>query len=209
MAEQAYHRLHRGLYTVNGIYYFRYQIDKKIYRCSLRTRDRKEALKRKDLIDPRSRSRSAREDAMVDRILWNQIYDLPDEYQLIDLKDLLEMCKKMHIGIKSRTKKKGFPVSKMITLSQLYGLAQTSNCRCAVSGLPFSMAKLDKWRAPPFKPSIDRIDSTQGYERHNVRLVCYAANLAMSEYGFEVLELIATGIAREDKLSEFEQMNLL
>ena len=39
--------------------------------------------------------------------------------------------------------------------------------------------------------SLDRIDSSKGYTVENCRLVCTAVNLAMNEWGEDVLERIA------------------
>lgn len=39
-------------------------------------------------------------------------------------------------------------------------------------------------------PSIDRIDSNKGYVRGNIRIVCYIANLAMSQFGEGALEFL-------------------
>ncbi len=47
------------------------------------------------------------------------------------------------------------------------------------------------WRRAPWAPSVDRIDSSKGYVPGNVRLVCVAANLAMNEWGEDVLARVA------------------
>ena len=63
--------------------------------------------------------------------------------------------------------------------------------RCLLTGLPFQVAQQSEYRANPFVPSIDRIDSTKGYTKQNTRLVLYAINSAMNEWGEEVFALIA------------------
>jgi hypothetical protein len=45
----------------------------------------------------------------------------------------------------------------------------------------------------PFAPSIDRIDGALGYAPGNVRVVCFAANCAMNEWGESVLDIITEG----------------
>jgi hypothetical protein len=55
--------------------------------------------------------------------------------------------------------------------------------RCAVTGVAFEF----EGKRNPFRPSLDRIDSSRGYEPGNVRLVTLAANLAMSNWGDETL----------------------
>ncbi len=50
----------------------------------------------------------------------------------------------------------------------------------------------------PFAPSLDRIDSSKGYEEGNVRIVCLMVNLAMNTWGHGPLEKVALALA--DKL---------
>lgn len=42
----------------------------------------------------------------------------------------------------------------------------------------------------PLRPSIDRIDSSKGYEIGNIRIVCHAVNCALGEWGEDVLRSI-------------------
>ena len=53
---------------------------------------------------------------------------------------------------------------------------------CEVSGLPiFHHTGKVEWDSI----SIDRIDSTKGYVYSNVRVVCYAVNVALNNWGLE------------------------
>jgi len=72
--------------------------------------------------------------------------------------------------------------------------------RCAVSGLPFSLAEIGHGRARrPFAPSLDRIDPALGYTPENLRLVCVAANFGMNAWGQEVYLHVARGaVAKAD-----------
>jgi hypothetical protein len=71
-------------------------------------------------------------------------------------------------------------------------LWRTQNGRCAVSGLRFSMARFSEALVKhPYGPSLDRIDSRQGYVRGNVRLVCTAVNFGLGQWGDEVFRTIA------------------
>ena len=67
--------------------------------------------------------------------------------------------------------------------------------RCELTGIPFDFAKLDGCRRRPFMPSIDRIDCAKGYTVENIRVVCTAANLAMNQWGEDVLFRMARGLA--------------
>jgi hypothetical protein len=58
--------------------------------------------------------------------------------------------------------------------------------RCEVTGVSFSIDRLQTSRAP-FAPSIDRIDNAGGYTFANTRLTCQIANLAMNVWGAGVL----------------------
>ena len=67
-----------------------------------------------------------------------------------------------------------------------------SGWRCKVTGVEFSMEKVAN--RLPFAPSIDRINSAQGYVVDNCRIVCVAANYAMNAWGDQVLKrLIRAG----------------
>ena len=71
-------------------------------------------------------------------------------------------------------------------------LWRTQHGRCAVSGLRFSMARFPEALVKhPYGPSLDRIDSRQGYVRGNVRLVCTAVNFGLGQWGDEVFRTIA------------------
>jgi hypothetical protein len=66
--------------------------------------------------------------------------------------------------------------------------------KCEVSGIPFEMDPHPSARRRPFAPSIDRIHSTKGYTRHNVRMICVIANLALNEWGDEALLRLARAV---------------
>jgi hypothetical protein len=68
--------------------------------------------------------------------------------------------------------------------------------RCALSGLHFDLREVGSRKARrPFAPSLDRIDSTGGYTRDNVRLVCQAVNFALNAFGEDVFRDIAKATA--------------
>ena len=94
-------------------------------------------------------------------------------------------------GCKSRSTAKGRVLN--MTPEQLAAVMRRSRGRCEVTGIQFQVHKPDDARARPFMHSIDRIDSTRGYVDGNCRLVCYAVNLAMSNWGEDVFAQIATG----------------
>jgi len=69
---------------------------------------------------------------------------------------------------------------------------------CEVTGLRFDMSLAShgksKVRRNPMTPSIDRIIPADGYVKTNCRVVVYALNAAMSEWGLETFLPIAEAI---------------
>jgi hypothetical protein len=51
----------------------------------------------------------------------------------------------------------------------------------------------------PFEPSLDRIDSSGGYTRTNVRLVSMVSNFAMGQWGADVLRRLAHGVVETER----------
>ena len=62
-----------------------------------------------------------------------------------------------------------------------------------MTGLAFSAEDAGKRRKRPYFHSVDRIDSDLGYTVDNIRIVCFAVNMAMSNWGEEIFAQIATG----------------
>lgn len=65
---------------------------------------------------------------------------------------------------------------------------------CEVTGIPFSLDRGESGRRP-YAPSLDRRDSSGGYTSENCRLVCVAVNVAMNEWGAELLLRIAEHVS--------------
>lgn len=82
---------------------------------------------------------------------------------------------------KARGRRGNIPVSKDFTLELLVSMYKEQKGKCAVSGLPmtweievFKKANADNRRGTNI--SIDRINSSKGYEPKNIRLVCEKVN---------------------------------
>jgi hypothetical protein len=71
-----------------------------------------------------------------------------------------------------------------ITLDYARDLWNEQGQTCAVSGVPFDTSFAVQHN--PYSPSLDRIDSTKGYEPGNVRFVLFAINVGMNEWGLDV-----------------------
>ena len=65
--------------------------------------------------------------------------------------------------------------------------------RCELTGVLFEYTVRPGVRARPLIPSLDRIDPQKGYIKENLRVVCYAVNAAINEWGDGVFEIIARG----------------
>ena len=75
--------------------------------------------------------------------------------------------------------------------------------RCELTSVPFSTAKIPGHHKAPYMPSLDRIDSDDGYTFENCRVLCVAANLALNEWGEHVFRRIANGYLFQGDKSHF------
>lgn len=81
--------------------------------------------------------------------------------------------------------------------------------RCELTGLRFSTDKADVANRP-FAHSIDRIDSTLGYTRSNVRIVCAGINVAMMHWGEALFGKLAVGYVLHQYgfIADIERVNI-
>jgi hypothetical protein len=82
-------------------------------------------------------------------------------------------------NLKTRASRKGLEVS--VTSEFLTGLLKESNYVCSVTGLKMNLESHPRKKANPFKASLDRINSSEGYTEKNVRWVCWAVNQMKSD----------------------------
>lgn len=75
------------------------------------------------------------------------------------------------------------------------------NWRCAVTNVKFDYKPAVDGKRRPWAPSLDRIRSGEGYVPGNVRFVCVAANLAMNEWGEDVLQKMAHSLVSSKRLA--------
>ena len=88
----------------------------------------------------------------------------------------------------ARAKRSGM---KIMSQDEFKAIVERTEGCCEVSGIPFSDVVPDGANKAMWAPSLDRLDCHAGYEASNCRLVCVAVNLAMNEFGHEVLMKIA------------------
>lgn len=92
---------------------------------------------------------------------------------------------------RSRAKRAGLPV---MSNDEYVSLVQRAGGKCEVTGIEFSAEKPPGHKKAMWAPSIDQIKCGKGYALENCRLVCIAVNLAMNEFGLDVLTKIALAI---------------
>jgi hypothetical protein len=94
----------------------------------------------------------------------------------------------------SRARAKGLPCEADL-VDWAIATMRAQDYRCALSGVRLRLDALGRGAAPrPYQPSIDRIDSSAGYTRGNIRVICWAVNCLLLTWGDEVALDIARGI---------------
>lgn len=119
---------------------------------------------------------------------WREQYALSDR----DWKAVAEM---MHDRQKRAAVARGILFE--LKPAEVYGLMKSTGFRCAVSGVPFAKRFAEGGKRDPWAPSIDRIENRQGYTVENSRVVCLVANIAMSDWGLDVLIRLTRGVHRK------------
>lgn len=73
--------------------------------------------------------------------------------------------------------------------------------RCALTGLRFSRDGTGQRGRDPYAPSLDRIDNARGYTPCNTRIVLFAVNIMLSDWGEHVFnEIVSAYRARQDEV---------
>lgn len=90
---------------------------------------------------------------------------------------------------KTRAAKRGL----LFNLSEDWALEQIErqDFKCALTGIPFSLEHEGVSVRNPYTPSFDRIDNAKGYTVDNVRIVTWAINSMISDWGEEVFYHVA------------------
>lgn len=87
---------------------------------------------------------------------------------------------------RQRALKAGKPFN--ITMDWLLARAEAQGFRCALTRIPFHSAHDSKGHTNPFAPSLDQIIPGKGYTEDNVRIVVFAMNVMLMDWGEAVLE---------------------
>jgi hypothetical protein len=122
---------------------------------------------------------------------FHEDYDDPNR----DWKTVAELaCRRTEVSARNR----GIPFD--LKPADIFQRMKETDFRCAVSGIPLAKRMVLGGIRDPWAPSIDRIESSQGYTFDNIRVVCLAANFAMNEWGADVLLRLARGVVRSSTL---------
>lgn len=162
----------RGLSLRGKVYWSDIQVNGVRIRESLKTKNETEAKNKLSFL----RERYSR---------LNEI-DLSKAVNYVPRKSLVL---KLLIGIKERSKIKGF--SHTFTESDVEMILVRSAGYCELTGIEFTDDRSYAGRRAPFAPSIDRIDSRKPYTVKNCRVICVAANVALSDWGEAVFKKLA------------------
>jgi hypothetical protein len=107
---------------------------------------------------------------------------------------LFEMRRRHHDAVK-RAKKYGYACT--ITAHDLVALWEQQGGKCALSGLAMTLAQGQR---DARAASVDRIDSSRGYEPGNVRLVTWMVNRARASWSdAELIEMCRGVVARLER----------
>ena len=93
---------------------------------------------------------------------------------------------------RKRAQQKGYPFE--LDIKWVLERYETQNGACCLTGLPFTLEFTPRGKKyHPYNPSLDKIVPAEGYTKQNTRLVCVAVNIALNEFGEEVLRKVCEG----------------
>lgn len=117
---------------------------------------------------------------------------------------LRQMCEKAMKealpGARARAAARGLSFS--LTLDWALATIERNDFRCELTGIPFFSPHGSTGKKNPFAPSLDRIIPKLGYTEDNVRIVVFALNLMMLDWGPVVVEQVAVAY-RNKKRRQF------
>lgn len=100
---------------------------------------------------------------------------------------------RLYYSAKSRAKRKNYEFA--LDQQDVFDMWDRQAGKCSLTGLPMFEHHVGRQlKRRPWMPSIDRIDSYRGYTKDNVRLVCFAVNVALNAWGEDVVLRLAGGM---------------
>ena len=81
---------------------------------------------------------------------------------------------------------------------------------CDATGIEFDFnTKERNYKTNPFRPSIDRHDSSSGYTKDNTRVVVWMYNQAKNEWPIDLFNVMVTAYVQHNQLQRNEKTKLL
>lgn len=175
----------------------------KQYRRSLRSYSFSKACENKEIVLREICGMSTTPAALRDRDDYYRLRKQPDNISATWGEMLDDASKRksswlgtMHRRALDRSRRRGHAMD--LTFDEVIEIAKRSGGRCEVTGIPFTWENETSCNTPPYSPSLDRVDSSLGYTKNNVRLVCNCVNTAMGAWGITVIYKIADAIAKNE-----------
>jgi hypothetical protein len=106
--------------------------------------------------------------------------------------DMTFRARQLVRAIEKRCRRNGIPFE----LDPEWLASRLSAGRCELSGIKFELKIHRSDRAHPFSPSVDRIAPSLGYTKSNCRVVLFALNMAMSDFGIDILLQMTDAVRR-------------
>lgn len=103
---------------------------------------------------------------------------------------ILKLLQSRYLGARERAIAKNIEFN--ITKKDLKDLYDKQNGLCNISKIKMTYTTFE--RRKPFNISIDRIDSSKGYTKDNIQLVCMAVNQLKSDFDMDVIYKICESI---------------
>jgi hypothetical protein len=122
----------------------------------------------------------------TNRVRWRKIRDRENQKRKEYRATPRGKAQKLIYSITARTKK----YDTKCTISLEWLEPRLVRGVCELTGIPFDFSRCEKGRGP-YSPSVDRIDSSKGYEPSNCRVILWALNAAFSTWGAEAFQPIA------------------
>lgn len=107
--------------------------------------------------------------------------------------DYAKLYKKLLSARLSKAKERSVAKSVPFDLDFEWAFSQITRQKylCALTNIPFELEHDTSGSMNPYAPSFDRIEPRIGYTKENVRIVCTAANIMLSDWGIGVVKDIA------------------
>jgi len=128
-------------------------------------------------------------------------YEIEDGQIVRSEDDIIDLCEDAIFDgmkrAKERARKKGWDFD--LDFNWLDNLLDSQNYRCAKTGIMFFTRNKAKTRVDPYRPSIDRIDSSKGYTKDNVRIVAWVTNMMLLDWGDDILNTTVRAYVKHNK----------